>query len=339
MGFLSPLYAAVTWVLLHIHSGVSYVLPPDSGAAWVVSIVLLVVAVRLVLSPLFVKQIKSSRKMQELQPQMKELQRKYKNDKQRQQQEMMKLYQEHGANPLGGCLPVLVQLPVFYGLFQVLRRIVLDHPHPEWGLTAQAVNSASHAKLFGASIADRLFTTGVYMGNSDQLVALAESPLNAKIMAIVMSVTAATTMFFTMRMSMRRSPTPQTGSNGEPNPMASMQKIMPMLAPVIALVELTLPIGLLFYILTTNVWTLAQNSFIYRRYPTSTATSGSSSEGTKPQPGGNGSGPSKGGPRSGAQGSSSRKQPSTQEPSAQQRVVRQQRVNQPRSKRSGSRKR
>ena len=90
---LDPLYRAVAWVIIQIHHGLSFVFPADSGFAWAGSIILLTVLMRILIFPLFVKQIHASRKMQELNPQVQALRKKYKNDRQKMNQEVMKLYQ------------------------------------------------------------------------------------------------------------------------------------------------------------------------------------------------------------------------------------------------------
>lgn len=338
MGILDPLYHAVTWVIKHIHSGLSLVLNPDSGAAWALSIILLTIGMRVLLFPLFVKQIQSTRKMQALQPQMKELQRKYKNDRERLNKEMMQLYQENQANPLGGCLPLLVQIPIFIALFQVLIRIA-ENQTSDWGLTRAVVDSATSGKLLGASIADRVLNSSLApFSQTEQFLALGTSSTSARIVAIVMVLVSSTTMYLTMRHSMRRNPQP-----GADNPAASMQKVMPFLVPVFGLFTLWLPIGVLLYIVTTNVWTLGQNYYIYARYPAAGAgavggQSGSdgSAAGTespsRPTPGSDGSG-------DGAPGQRRASASAPVDPATRQRAVRQQPVNRPKSKRSGSRKR
>src|SRR6516165_12784873 len=109
--------------MTHIHAGLSLIMPSTSGEAWFLTIVLLVVLMRLVLVPLFVKQMHAMRKMSALNPQLMELRKKYKNDKQTLNEETMRLYRENGVNPLGGCLPLLAQMPLFFALFSVLRGI------------------------------------------------------------------------------------------------------------------------------------------------------------------------------------------------------------------------
>ena len=124
MSFLDPLYNAVAWLLVAYPLGLlAPIFGTNSGASWALAIVLLTVGMRLVLFPVFVKQIRNQRAMQTVQPKMKELQAKYKNDKEKLNQEMMALWKEAGANPLSGCLPLLLQIPIFISLFHTLRQI------------------------------------------------------------------------------------------------------------------------------------------------------------------------------------------------------------------------
>ena len=121
---------------------------PDGGGTWVLSIIGLTLTVRAALIPLFVKQIKSSRNMQLIQPKVKELQKKYGHDRERLAQETMKLYKESGTNPFASCLPILIQMPIFLALFRLL-----DH-HAAKGdgtafLTTDLAESFGNAELFG----------------------------------------------------------------------------------------------------------------------------------------------------------------------------------------------
>src|SRR5579875_3738893 len=109
-----PLIDVFDAVLKFFHNSV--------GVPWGWSIVLLTVVIRALLVPLTLKQFHSMQKLQRLQPEMKALQAKYKDDKQRQQQELMKFYKENQINPLGSCLPLVAQLPVFVSLFYALRQ-------------------------------------------------------------------------------------------------------------------------------------------------------------------------------------------------------------------------
>src|SRR5690349_1521897 len=132
-----------------IHAGLSLVLPSTSGEAWFLTIILLVVFMRLLLVPLFVKQMHSMRKMSALAPQLQELRKKYKGDKQTLNEETMRLYRENGVNPLGGCLPLLAQMPIFFALFSVLRAIAGWHPGlpSPYGMPIPVVKSAQDANI------------------------------------------------------------------------------------------------------------------------------------------------------------------------------------------------
>ena len=110
---LSPLENGAEAIIKFFHN--------DVGVTWGTSIILMTIVVRAALIPLTYRQIKGMRALQALQPQMKEIQEKFKNDRQRQQQEMMRFYQENKINPLSSCLPLLLQLPVFFALFRLLR--------------------------------------------------------------------------------------------------------------------------------------------------------------------------------------------------------------------------
>jgi YidC/Oxa1 family membrane protein insertase len=203
--------------------------------------------------PLFIKQMHTTRAMSSLQPQMAALRKKYKNDKQTLNQETMKLYQEAGVNPLMGCLPVVAQLPLFFALFSVLRAIAEWKPGeaPKYGLTEQMVVSASHAKILGATIADKfLFSHGV--------------PLHAKVVILAAVLVSMATTYLTVRQSMKRGMMPAATAD---NPMASSQKYMAYIMPFFALTGLYWPFGLVLYWVTTNLWTLGQQWVLFKRYP------------------------------------------------------------------------
>ncbi|MGI5223843.1 membrane protein insertase YidC [Actinoallomurus sp. CA-142502] len=254
--FLDPLFEAVAWVIIQIHAGLSLIFPADSGWAWGLSIFLLTVLMRLIIFPLFVKQIHASRKMQELNPQVQALRKKYKKDKQRLNQEMMKLYQEAGANPLSGCLPLVVQFPIFISLYNVLRAISTTKPgQSKYGMSADLIQSAQHAHIFSASIP----TTFVESFH--------DKHVGAMIVTLLAVVISSTTTFFTMRSSVGRSMQSMTADN----PMMQSQKFLVYLSPLFGLFGLTLPLGVLIYWVTTNSWTLAQSHYVYKKYPMATA--------------------------------------------------------------------
>jgi len=265
---LNPLYVAVAWVMSHIHSGLSLFLSSGSGLAWALTIVVLVVVMRLILVPLFIKQMHAMRKMSALNPQLMELRKKYKNDKQTLNEETMRLYRENGVNPLGGCLPLLAQMPMFFALFSVLRAIAgwnSKLPLP-YGLPRSVVLSAQHANILGAHISDKVLFTGSM-----------SVPLHAKIVILCAVAVSVVTTFLTVRQSTKRGMTPQMTPD---NPMAASQKYMAYIVPFFALSGLYWAFGLVLYWVTTNVWTLGQQYFLFKRYPT--LVPGAATTGTAP---------------------------------------------------------
>src|SRR5690349_12529593 len=130
---LQPLIDVANAVLKFFHD--------NAGLSWGMSIIALTVFVRALLIPLTYKQLKGMRALQALQPQIKEIQAKYKNDKQRMQQEMMRFYQENKVNPFASCIPLIAQIPVFITLFYVLR-----HELPA-DIGCQAAHCASEASF------------------------------------------------------------------------------------------------------------------------------------------------------------------------------------------------
>ena len=257
MSILNPLFEAVAWVLVQIHAGLAVPFGADSGLTWVLSIVILVVLMRLIMLPLFIKQVKSQQRMQAHMPKLREIQKRYKGDKQKQQEEMMKFYRENGINPLGGCLPLVAQLPVFWALFNVLRAIAEWKPGttPSYGIPVSVVQSALHARIFGATLADKVLFTGTL-----------HVPLTSKLVILVAVIISATTTFLTMRQSQKRGMMQQPMQDPD-NPAANMQKYMMYLAPLFALSGLYWQFGLVIYWVTTNVWTLGQQHFLFRNLP------------------------------------------------------------------------
>ena len=148
---MRPLYWVVSGLLVLFHSLWSPVFGADSGWTWALSIVSLTVVIRVALIPLFVKQIKSSRQMQLLQPKVRELQKKYGHDREKLGQETMKLYKEHNANPLASCLPLLLQMPIFLALFRVLDGAARgDRPRSLVGDPPRAADLAARARRSSA---------------------------------------------------------------------------------------------------------------------------------------------------------------------------------------------
>ena len=266
MSILNPLFEAVAWIMIKIHAGLAVPFGADSGLTWALSIVILVMLMRLIMLPLFIKQVKSQRKMQAHMPQLREIQKRYKHDKQKQQEEMMKFYRENGINPLGGCLPLVAQLPVFWALFNVLRAIADWKPGhvPQYHIPVAVVQSALHARVFGASLADKVLFTA-----PGQHV-----PTEAKVIIVIFVLVSSATTFLTMRQSQKRGMMQQPMQDPD-NPAANLQKYMIYIAPLFALSGLYWQFGLVIYWVTTNVWTLVQQHFLFRNLPVVSATASS----------------------------------------------------------------
>ncbi|MBO0830410.1 MAG: membrane protein insertase YidC [Actinobacteria bacterium] len=251
---LRYLYEAVGWVFTHIYYLWKPLFGATSGWTWFFSIVMLVVLMRLLIVPLFIKQMHTTRAMSALQPQMAALRKKYKNDRQTLNQETMKLYQEAGVNPLMGCLPVVLQFPIFISLFSVLRAIADYHGGtPADGLPKAMVQAGQQAKILGASIADKVLFTGTM-----------HVPLHSKIVILLFVLISMATTYFTIRQSQKRGMMPATTPD---NPMAQSQKYMTYVMPLFALTGLYWQFGLVLYWVTTNVWTMGQQYILGRRYP------------------------------------------------------------------------
>ena len=260
MSILNPLFEAVAWIITKIHAGLAVPFGASSGWAWGLSIVILVMLMRAVMVPLFVKQVKSQRKMQAHMPQLAEIRKRYKNDKTRLNEETMKFYKENGINPLGGCLPLVAQLPVFWALFNVLKAISDWKPGttPAYGLSTATVQSALNAHIFGASLADKF------------LFPIPGESWGSRLIILLFVLISATTTFLTMRQSAKRGMRNTTPADPDQPGAAmaqSMSKNMMYIAPLFALSGLYWQFGLVIYWVTTNVWTLGQQHILFRNLP------------------------------------------------------------------------
>ncbi|MCZ2837804.1 membrane protein insertase YidC [Modestobacter sp. VKM Ac-2985] len=253
---LDWLYTAIAWVMKQWHALFSTFLDPASGIAWALSIVFLVVTIRVLLFRLFVKQVKSQRAMQEIQPEIQKLRKQYGSDKQGFSQAMMALNKERGVNPLAGCLPILPQIPIFLALFHVLRRIAPDRP----GLYSwddQLTDQAARAELFGAPISSSFNMTGA----KEQAILEIADYTNIRIVAFLLIVIMCFTTFFTQKQIMKRSG-PVEGQ------AAMVQKLLLYGMPLSLFVSgFFFPIGVLLYWFTNNLWTLGQQFYILKKLP------------------------------------------------------------------------
>ncbi len=244
---------AVSWLLVTWHQVLSLVLDPNSGITWALSIVGLVVVIRIMLIPLFVKQIRAQRGMQEIQPQLKAIQAKYAGDKERQSQEMMKLYKDTGTNPLASCLPILLQAPIFFALFRVLNYgIARQTPIGvfAWPRYSDLMASAHNAQILGVPL------YGTFAKAAET-----PNPTNTKILAVILIIAMSATSFITQRQLLLK-------NTAGDNPIAQQMKIMMYIFPVMfAVGGLNFPIGVLIYWFTTNVWTMGQQFWVIRNNP------------------------------------------------------------------------
>lgn len=268
MGFpdniLWPLKVAVAWIMVKFHSLLTAAgMDSESGATWALSIVGLVVVIRIVLIPLFFRQIKASRGMQLLAPEMQVIQKKYKGktdpaSREAMSRETMELYRKHGTNPFSSCLPILAQSPIFFALFRVLFNLpalaegtYANGTRNAIGpLTQELAREANDATLFGAEISQ------TFLGSDQPSV---------KLVTIVLIILMSATTFFTQKQLTQKN-MPASALQG---PMAQQQKMLLYILPLVFAVSgVNFPIGVLIYWTTTNVWSMGQQFYVIRRNPT-----------------------------------------------------------------------
>lgn len=257
LALLKPLEWVVANVMVLFHQALEWLgLDPAGGLAWSLSIVGLVVIIRIILIPLFVKQIKASRAMQVIAPELRAVQEKYKGKKDQASREAMSretmaLYAKHKTNPFASCLPILVQAPIFFALFRVLNLRLKESGENIGLLTDELRSQASEATIFGASLSEAFNTPG--------------SSASVKIVAAVLIVAMVATSFLTQRQLTRKN-MPQSALEG---PMARQQQIIMYAMPFVFVISGPIfPIGVLIYWTTTNVWTMGQQFYVIRRNPT-----------------------------------------------------------------------
>ncbi|HVX19178.1 MAG TPA: membrane protein insertase YidC [Acidimicrobiales bacterium] len=246
-----------------------YQIWPSYGGA----IVLLTVAIMIVLLPLTLKGTRSMLEMQRIQPELKKLQNRYKDDRQRLNEEVMALYKEHGVNPIGGCLPMLLQIPVFWVLYRVLEG--LTHRAPMGADVGAALTGSTHAittaghfqpsyisstsKLYEAlHSTGKMMSLGVDLSES-VLTAMKKGMGHAAPFLVLMVLVIATTYIQQWQMQSR---TPKDAVNPQ---QQTMMKIMPL---VFAVIYFAIPAGVVVYFLASNVFRIGQQYFITRTmYP------------------------------------------------------------------------
>jgi YidC/Oxa1 family membrane protein insertase len=232
-----PLIDVFEAVLKFFHNSV--------GVPWGWSIVLLTVVIRALLIPLTLKQFSSMQKLQQLQPQLKALQAKYKEDKQRQQQELMKFYKENQVNPLGSCLPLVAQLPVFISLFYMLRSSLRIDICP---------NLQPKIVVHGLNVIDKahLKPCGPHGGAGFLFVPDLTNKATGAVLVVLIVLYVGTQLFSSLLMS---SPT-----------MDQTQRRIMLLMPLFFVVFIiSFPAGVIVYWITTNSWTILQQYIVRKR--------------------------------------------------------------------------
>ncbi|TYL55281.1 membrane protein insertase YidC [Nocardioides sp. BGMRC 2183] len=252
---MTPLYYAISAVLIGWHELFSLFLDPAGGMSWVLSIIGLTVVIRTALIPLFVRQIKSSRNMQMLQPKVRALQKKYGHDRQRLAEETMKLYKEAGTNPFASCLPLLLQMPIFFALFRILDQAARNGTAHGF-LTEEKAVQFGQSEIFGKiPIADSFWSARVWGPDPNGLV---------MVVAFVLFATMVVTSFTTQRQLMMKN-MPADALSG---PYAQQQKILLYVLPfVFAVTGVAFPIGVVLYWTTSNIWTMGQQFYVIRNNP------------------------------------------------------------------------
>ena len=255
MDLLWPIKWLVELVLVSFHTLFTAMgLQSTSGISWVLAVVGLVLVVRAALIPVFVKQIKSQRNMMLVQPELKKLQDKYKgktdrDSRERMAREQMDLYKRTGSNPLSSCLPLLLQMPIFTGLFFVLN----DAGNNKSGvglLTQEMAISFSQAEIFGAKLSDTFFGSDL---------------INVKIIAGIMIVAMTASQFITQKQIMTKNQNPDVQNSQ----FMQTQKILLYVLPFVFLISgVSFPLGVMTYWLVSNFWTMGQQFLVIRNMPT-----------------------------------------------------------------------
>ncbi len=266
---LDIVYYPVSWIMWVWYKLFGALLGPSNFFAWALSVMFLVFTLRALLYQPFVKQIRTTRQMQELQPQIKALQKKYGKDRQRMALEMQKLQREHGFNPILGCLPMLAQIPVFLGLYHVLRSFNrttggFGQPHMtvienrmtgNYMFTPADVGHFLDANLWGAPI-------GAFMTQHAGLDAFTHFSRPAVIaVGTPVMLLAGIATYFNSRASVARQ-SPEAAANPQ---TAMMNKMALYVFPLGVVVGGPfLPLAIILYWFSNNIWTFAQQHYVFR---------------------------------------------------------------------------
>ena len=265
---LNFLYVAVSWVMLRWHD-LFDAIGFGKNWSWALSIVFLVITARLLLFRLFIKQVHYTRNMQRMQPKIQKLREKYKDDRAELNRQMMKLQQEEGFNPLSGCLPMFLQIPVFLGLYHVLRHLSNSNALCNANSNSRLLSlytfskgetcQASTAKIFDAPLAASFHDATKFIEGS-----LGGDATSTRwVLVILLVISSGATLATQLLVRATATTTPEGTA-------ATIQKLMLWVIPVGVLASgllFNFPLGVLLYWFTSNLWTLAQQGYIVRYHP------------------------------------------------------------------------
>ncbi|MBA0124034.1 membrane protein insertase YidC [Haloechinothrix sp. YIM 98757] len=259
---LDFIYYPVSFILWFWHKAFGFVLGETQAVSWILGIVFLTFTVRAILFKPFVSQVRSMRKMQDFAPEIKKIQKRYANDRQRQAQEMQKLQREHGVNPVGGCLPILLQIPVFIGLVHVLRLFASSNEEGSgnYFFSPEGVSQYIEADIFGSNLGQAIYNTQMATVGTGAEAVNAGFHSAALPVGVPMMILASILTHLTARHSVQRQ-NPATATQQT----AIMNKLTQYIFPIGLLVfGAFMPLGLLIYFLANNTWTLMQQRLVYR---------------------------------------------------------------------------
>lgn len=264
---LFPIMWVIGWIMNGVHKLLTFFgMSSGAGAAWVLSIMGLTLIVRSLMIPIFNKQMKASRMGQQLNPEIKKIQKKYKGrrdriSQQRQQEEMMALYREHGTSPFASCLPALVQIPIFFALFRLLYAVLPlskgEYQRMSIGpIDKEIAKQIGDSTLFGAPLSSSIGTSGQFGGAKTTIITI----------AVILIVLMIATLFFTQKQIMTKN-MPESALDPS-NPMYKTQKYMLYLMPLMYIFTgTTFQIGVLIYWLTSNIWNIGQQTWMINNNP------------------------------------------------------------------------
>lgn len=262
---LYPIKWVISWIMYAIHEGLTFVgLPEGAGSAWVWSIVGMTIVIRIMIIPLYNKQINASRLGQEMQPELQKLQKKYKGktdpiSKQRQQEELMALYRDRGTSPFASCFPLLIQMPIFFALFRLLyavKDIAAGIRGPIGAIDQEIAEQISESTVFGAPLSSSIGTAHTYA-----------DPTAVRVVAIVLIVLMCLTLFFSQKQIISKN-LPESAQDPN-NPAYKMQKYMLYGMPLIyVFTGYAFQVGVLVYWLTGNIWNIGQQTWLITTNPT-----------------------------------------------------------------------